>query len=69
MFKGAELIMASLLIHVLWSQDVFWLVVKSSLALETTVFLGARVRAAGAGRRTEPNMLWGWSSWFARMLK
>lgn len=41
----------------------------SPLALETTVFLGARVRDAHAGRRTEPSVLWGWSSWSARMLK
>lgn len=64
--------MASPLVHVLWSQDALWLEVESSLALETRVFLGflgVRVRDAHAGRRTEPSMLWGWSSWFARMLK
>lgn len=64
--------MAAPLAHVLWSQDAFWLAVESSLALETAVFLGflgGRVRDANAGRRTEPVMLWGWSSSFARMLK
>lgn len=72
MFKRAELSMALPLAHVLWSQHALWLAVESSLALETEVFLGflgARVRDAHAGRRTEPSILWGWSSWIARMLK
>lgn len=52
--------MASPLVLELWSRDAFWLAVVSSLALETTVFLGflgVRVRDAHAGRRTEPGML------------
>lgn len=30
---------------------------------------GARERDAHAASRTEPRVLWVWSSWFARMLK